>query len=319
MALPTNITTQYDTIGDREDLSDVIYDISPTETPFMNGIARDGKATAVFTEWQTDSLAAAATNQKLEGDDPTAEALSPTVRVGNYCQISEKMVVTSETVRVINQAGRGDELEYQVAKKGKELKRDMELALVQNQASVAGTEAVARSSAGAESWITTNADHGVGGSTAGYSGGLVAAPVDGTQRALTKTLVDTVMQNCWVAGGSPTKIMVGPHNRTVVSTFSGISTLETRADQGMDVTLVGAVDFYKSNFGTLMVVPNRFQRDRTALILDMDYWAMAYLRAMKLVPLAKTGDSEKRQLITEFTLISKNQGASGKVADLLTS
>ena len=322
MTLPTNTVTQYSTVGDREDLLDMIYDISPTETPFMNGIARS-KASSVYHEWQTDSLDPAAQNLALEGDDPTAKTYTASTRLGNYCQISQKTVVVSGTARAIDQAGRADELAYQVAKRGKELKRDMEFALTQNQASSAGGAGTARASAGLESWLATNKTSegtGTAQTTPGFSSGTVAAPTDSSVAGtFEKVSLDAVIKECWSAGGDPSVIMVGPHNRTVVSGFTGISTLETRADAQADVTLIGAVDFYKSNFGILKVVPNRFQRDQTAFVLDMDYFSVAFLRPMELNELAKTGDSEKRQMLTEYTLCVKNEAASGKITDLTTS
>lgn len=318
MAVPTNTVTEHSVVGTREDLQDVIFNIAPTETPFMSGIEKSG-ASQVLHEWQTDDLSAAATNTAVEGDDPTALALSPTVRVGNYCQISQKTVIVSGTSSASDQAGRSDELSYQVSKRGRELKRDMEFALVQNQASTGASAGSARTSAGAESWLETNTSFGGTGANGGFSGGTVSAPTDGTQRALTKALLDGVIQSCWTQGGDPTVIMVGPHNRTVVSGFSGISSLETPANANSDVTLIGAVDFYKSNFGTLKVVPNRFMRDRTALVLDMEMWSVAFLRSLQMNSLAKTGDNEKRQMLAEYTLCCKNEKASGKVADLATS
>lgn len=322
MTVPTNTVTSHSTIGNREDLTDMIYDISPTETPFMNGIARDS-AKAVFHEWQTDVLEAAAANRAIEGDDPTAKTFAATTRVGNYCQISQKTVIVSGTASAIDQAGRADELAYQVAKRGKELKRDMEFALTQNQASSAGGAGTARSLASVESWLATNKTSlgtGTAQTTPGYASGVVAAPTDSSVAGtFTKASLDAIIKECWTQGGDPTVIMVGPHNRTVVSGFTGISTLETRADGGSDVTLVGAVDFYKSNFGILKVVPNRFQRDKTAFVLDMDYWCVSFLRPMQLNPLAKTGDSEKRQMLCEYTLKAKNEASSGKITDLVTS
>ena len=207
-----------------------------------------------------------------------------------------------------------------MAKRGKELKRDMEFALTRNQASSAGGAGTARSLASLESWIATNKTSqgtGTAQTTPGYSSGTVAAPTDSTiAGTFTKANLDAVIKECWSAGGDPTVIMVGPHNRTIVSGFSGISTLETKADASMDITLIGAVDFYKSNFGILKVVPNRFQRDQTAFVLDMDYWCVSFLRPMQLSELAKTGDSEKRQMLTEYTLKAKNEASSAKITDL---
>lgn len=319
MAVPSNTVTEHAVVGTREDLSDIIHNISPTDTPFMTMCGRE-KADQVYHEWQTDELAAPATNAAVEGDDPTAAALTPTVRIGNICQISQKTVIVSGTSEASDHAGRSSEFSYQVVKRGRELKRDMEFALTRNQASTAASAGNARTSAGLESWIETNvnlADGTVDGVVGGFGSGVVAAPTDGTERAFTKAQLDGVIQDCWAEGGNPTTIMVGPANRQVISTFSGISTLQTDATASGDVTMIGAIDFYKSNFGTLKVVPNRFQRDRTAFVLDPEMWAIAYLRPMTMHDLAKTGDSKKKQLLCEYTLVSKNEKASGKVADLL--
>lgn len=334
MTLPTNTVTNYD-IGTggadsvREDLEDIVYNISPTETPFITSIPR-GKASQVFHEWQTDTLDDVATNRALEGDDPTAITYSASTRVGNYCQISQKTVIVSGTAIASDQAGRASELSYQVAKRGKELKRDMERALVSNQASSAGGAGTARSLASVESWLSTNKTSegtGTAQTTPGYSSGTVAAPTDSSVAGtFEKAPMDAVIQEIFVEGGEPTVIMVDPFNRTKISGFSGISTLQTDANMSDSVSLIGAVDFYKSNFGILKVVPNRFMRSAkwsdlvsTALILDLDYWEVAYLRPMQLNPLARTGDSEKRQMLAEFTLVSKNEAASGKVTDLTVS
>ena len=322
MALPTNTWTSFSSVGAREDLADIIYDISPTDTPFLTEAAKLS-ASNVYHEWQTDSLAAAATNIALEGDDATGATLSPTTRVGNYLQISQKTVVVSGTQRAMTFAGRADEYSLQTMKKGKEIKRDMEYALTRNQASSAGGVGTGRSLASLESWLATNKTSvgtGTAQTTPGFASGTVAAPTDSTVAGtLTKAALDAVIQACWTQGGDPKTIMVGPHNRTVVSTFTGISTLQTDASARADVTLIGAVDFYKSNFGTLKVVPNRFQRDQTVFVLDMDYLGVSMLREMKVTPLAKTGDNDKAQLVTEYTLCVKNEAASGKVTDCTTS
>lgn len=322
MALPTNTWSSFSAIGNREDLSDIIYNISPMDTPFTSE-ATKMRATSTYTEWQTDALRAAAANRALEGDDATGTTLSATTRLGNYCQISRQTVIVSGTQRAVDSAGRADEYSYQVVKSGKELKRDMELALCQNQASSAGGVGTARSTASLESWLKTNKTSvgtGTAQTTPGYSSGTVAAPTDSTvQGTFTKASLDDVIQKCWTQGGDPKVIMVGPFNRTLVSGFSGISTLQTDANARADVTLIGAVDFYKSNFGTLKVVPNRFQRDRTVLVLDMEYLGIAALRDMKITPLSKTGDSDKALLLHEFALVVKNEAASGKITDCTTS
>lgn len=321
MALPTNTWTSFSAIGNREDLSDIIYDISPMDTPFVSEAQKLG-ATGVYHEWQTDALRAAAANRALEGDDATGATLSPTTRVGNYCQISQQTVIVSGTQRSVDSAGRADEYSYQVAKAGREIKRDMEFALTQNQASSAGGAGTARSLASLESWLATNKTSvgtGTAQTTPGFSSGTVAAPTDSSVAgSFTKAALDAVIEECWVQGGDPKTIMCGPHNRTQLSGFTGISTLQTDANANQDVTLMGAVDFYKSNFGILKVVPNRFQRDQTIFVLDMEYLGVSTLRDMQVNPLAKTGDNDKAQLLVEYTLCVKNEAASGKVTDATT-
>lgn len=323
MSLPSNTFSSYDARGNREDLEDVIYNISPMETPFTSR-AEKVKAAAVFHEWQTDALAAAAANRQLEGDDATGNTLSATTRYGNYCQISRKVVVVSGTQRAINTAGRKDEYSYQVAKAGKELKRDMEFALTQNQASRAGSEATARSLGSIESWLFSvagNVTDGTGGTTPAYSSG-VSAPTDASSTntiSFTETRLKGVIKSCWEDGGDPGIIMVGPFNKQRASGFTGIATLYRDANGNKQASVVGAADLYISDFGEHRIVPNRFSRDRTALILDMDYWAIAQLRPIQMIPLAKTGDSDKAEMLTEYTLVARNPNASGKVADLKTS
>lgn len=322
MTVPTNTVTEHSVVGTKEDLADIIYNISPTDTPFMNGIER-ASASQVYHEWQTDTLDAAASNRVIEGDDPTAKTFSASTRIGNYCQISQKTVVVSGTSVASDQAGRSNELSYQATRRGKELKRDMELALTQNQASSAGGAGTARSLASLESWLATNKTSvgtGTAQTTPGFSGGTVAAPTDSSVAgAATKSALDDVIQKCWSEGGSPTTIMCGPFNRTAISGFSGISTLQTDANMKGDVALIGGVDFYKSNFGILKVLPNRFQRDQTIFVLDMDMFAVSFLRDIQMNPLAKTGDSEKQQMLAEYTLRVNNEAASGKITDCTTS
>lgn len=323
MTLPTNTFSSYDATGNREDLEDVIYDISPMDTPFLSRLERT-KATAVFHEWQTDTLTAAGANRQLEGDDATGNTLAATTRRGNYCQISRKVVVVSGTQRAVNPAGREDELSYQVAKAGKELKRDMEYALVRNQASDNGSEATVRSLGSVESWLPSAAGNvvdGTGGTTPAYSSG-VAAPTDATSTNLitfTEARLKSVIQSIWTDGGDPKVIMVGPYNKTKASAFTGIATQYRENSGTKQATILGAADVYISDFCEHKIVANRFQRDRTALILDMDYWALATLRPIQKIDLAKTGDADKKELLVEYTLVARNTDASGKVADLRTS
>ena len=322
MAVPAGTFLTFTAIGNREDLSDVIYNISPTETPFMSNIPRVG-ASAVYHEHQTDALAAAASNRVVEGDDATSPGHSPTTRIGNYCQISDKVIRVSGTQRAVVSAGRADEYSYQTSKAGQELKRDMEYALVRNQASSSGGAATARSLASVESWLSTNrtsAGTGTAQTTPGFSSGVVAAPTDSTVAgAFTEGHLQTVISECWDQGGDPTVVMVGKFNKQAVSGFPGIATQYRDNPQVGQATIIGAADVYVSDFGTFNVVPNRFMRDQTALVLDMDYWALAELRSMEITPLAKTGDSDQAQLLCEYTLESRNEAASGKISDLTTA
>ena len=313
MAQPTNTFDTYDSIGEREDLSDVIYNISPTDTPFLSSAAKT-KATAVLHEWQTDSLAAAVTtNQVIEGDEATADAITATTRLSNSCQIMDKVIVITGTQEAVDKAGRASEIAYQIAKKAKELKRDLEASLTSNNAEVTGSATAARVAGGLRSWVATNDVMG----TSGTSGGLGnTAAGNGTQRVFTESLLKSVIKSVWNAGGNPTMIMVGPFNKQKLSGFTGNS---TRFDAGADATLYTSVDVYASDFGQLQVVPNRFSRDRDAWVLDMDYWGVAFLRDFTMHELSKTGDSEKRQLLLEATLESRNEAASGLVADVTTS
>ncbi len=313
MAQPTNTFDTYDSVGEREDLSDVIYNISPTDTPFLSSAAKT-KATAVLHEWQTDSLAAASTsNAVIEGDEATLDAVTATTRLSNSCQIMDKTVVITGTQEAVDKAGRASEIAYQIAKRAKELKRDMEAMLTTNNAEVAGNASTARELGSLRAWVATNDDMGASGSSGGAGN---TAATDGTQRVFTESALKSVIKSVWNAGGDPTMIMVGPFNKQKLSGFTGNS---TRFDAGADATLYTSVDVYASDFGQLQVVPNRFSRDRDAWVLDMNYWGIAFLRDFSMHELAKTGDTDKRQLLVEATLESRNEAASGVVADLTTS
>jgi len=306
--------TAHTAIGQREDLTDIIYDISPTETPFMSSIGKT-KATAVYHEWQTDSLAAATTaNAAIEGADATSATLSPTVRLGNYTQIIQKTVQVSGTLDTVNKAGRKSEKAYQLAKASAELKRDLETILCANQGRSAGTSTIARKLGSILSWIKTNSDKASDGSDPATIG--VSTRTDGTVRTFTEALLKTVVSEVFVSGGSPKILMVGALGKQKVSSFAGIAAQRYMAPGNTPTTIIGAADVYMSDFGTMSVVPNRFMRARDALILDPEYAALAYLRPFQTNDLAKTGDSENTQLLAEVTLEVKNEAAHGIVADL---
>jgi len=316
MAQPANTYDAYDMVGQREGLTNILENISPTDVPFQSNIRRS-KATSILHEFQTDSLAAAASNAVIEGDDSAAEAQVPTVRLSNRTQISKKVVLVTGTANATVKAGRGkNELSYMLAKAGKELKRDMEVDLCGKNALVAGNATTARKLRGFESWTQTNASRGSGGSD-NSSTGVVT---DGTQRAFTEAMLKTVLQGAFTQGGDPDCVMVGPFNKQKVSGFGGIATLyrDTAGSKGQ-ASIMGAADLYVSDWGEVKIVPNRFQRDRTAMVIEKDKWAVAYLRPFKQEKLAKTGDSDKVHMVVEYTLESRQEASGGKVADLTTS
>jgi len=318
MALPTNTFATYEAIGNREDLSDVIYRIDPTETPFMSGIEKE-KATAVNHEWQTQALAAVNTgNAQLEGDDAIADPTTATVRLGNICQISRKTPRVTGTQRAVEHAGRDDEMAYQEMLKGLELKRDMEAILVgTNQAKGTGNDAAARNLGSVLSWIKSNTSKGAGGGDPAAANGSNTR-TDGTQRVFTEANLKSVLQSVWQSGGKPDVIMTGGFNKQVFSTFTGrASPIEdTKAKK-----IVAAVDAYESDFGQLKIAPNRFMRQRDVLVFQMDMWAVAYLNGRRFVsfPLAKTGDSDWKEILSEYTLVARNEKSSGGVFDNTTA
>ena len=310
----------YQTVGIREDLADIIYNISPTETPFMSGVAKN-KATNTTHQWQTDALADVAANAAVEGDDISYATLAASTKETNYTQISTKGIQVSGTNDAVTSAGRNNELAYQVAKAAKELKRDMETALLSNVAKDAGDASTARTLGGCQTWIETNVDAGAGGSGAGNG----AARVDGTQRAFTEDQLKGVLRSCYNEGGNPNMIMVGAFNKQKLSGFTGGS---TRFDAAEDRRLITSIDVYESDFGTMQVAPNRFIRGangtaakvgQDALILEMDYWSVSFLRDFSLQTPAQTKDADQRFMVAEYTLESRNEKASGMVTDLTTS
>ena len=318
MTIVTNTFLTFSAKGIREDLTDIIYNISPTQTPFMSSAGKT-KAQQTFHEWQTDSLASAQTNNaQIQGDDiSTFDPATATTRLGNYTQILRKTVVISDTLDVVKKAGRASEVAYQVAKKLKELKRDMEATLCNNQQRSAGSSTSAPQLAGLESWIYTNtATPGAGGSGPAANDGT-GLRTDGTQRGFTEALLKTVIGSIFDnSGEEPDLLMVGRFNKQVASTFAGNATRMNEADTGK---LFASVDVYEHDFGTLKIVPNRFQRSRSGLIINSELWALAFLRPVKIDDLAKTGDAEKKMIITEMSLESRNEAGSGIIPDLTTS
>jgi hypothetical protein len=308
----------YAAIGLREDLSDIIYNISPTDTPFMSTVGKT-KATAVYHEWQTDSLAAAAVNAAVEGADASSATLSPTTRVGNRTQISQKTVAVTGTLQAVDKAGRKSELAYNLSKASSEIKRDMEFTFLNNTVQSNGTAgSTARVLGGLQTWLATNGDFGSGGS-AGSSG--TTARTNGTNRTFTETELKTVIKEVFESGGSPKILMVTPAHKQTVSAFAGIAAQRYMAPSDAPTTIIGAADIYLSDFGSVSVVPNRFMlsgnsANEVAFVLDPEYAAVAYLRPFQTIELAKNGDSDRTQLLVEYTLEVKNEAAHGIIADL---
>jgi hypothetical protein len=312
--------TRYDAVGAREDLSDVIYNISPQDTPIMSSIGKT-KATAVYHEWQTDALASANTSNALvEGADATAATLSPTSRIGNYTQIVGKTVQVSGTLEAVDKAGRKSEKAYQLAKASAELKRDIEAIITANQGQSAGNSSTARVMGSLLSYIKTNTNKG-SGTTAGADPTTigVSTRTDGTTRTFQESMLKDVVAKVFTSGGTPSVLMVSPALKQVVSNFTGLAQHRYNSNTGGDVTILAGADLYQSDFGVLQIVPNRFMRTRDALVLDPEYAALAYLRPFQTVELAKTGDSEKTQILAELTLEVKNEAAHGGVFDLSAS
>ena len=311
MALATSALSTYAAIGNREDLSDMIYNISPTDVPFLTSIGR-GTADATLHEWQQDVLASAASdNQVLEGDEATTDTATPTTRIVNTCEIQDKVARVTGTQQAVKTAGRRDEMAYQIVKRAKELRRDMETDLTGANARNAGNATTARVSAGLETWYSTNTTFGSAGSTTATVQ-TAGAITGGTDVPLTEAVLKASLASAWNAGGDPDCIMVGSNNKQVISGFTGNA---TRMKGAEDKTLVAAVDIYDSDFGTLEIKPNRFQNATTVHILQTDMWEVAYLRPVRMSPLAKDGDSERKQILVEWTLVAKNQAASAAIFD----
>lgn len=318
MGQATGTTDTYDLVGLAEDVEDVIFNISPQETPLLT-MAKKKKASATLHQWQTDSLAAAAANRQIEGDDSTYATAAPTTLLSNYCQIAKKTVMVSGTADAVRKYGRKEEFAYQIAKKGKELKRDIEYSLVRNQTSSAGGSATARSSAGIESMIAGNSIETNGtGTTPGYSAGVWAAPTDGTSTAMTEGDLVNILEAAWTDGGDPSTIMTNTALKKRIATFGGASKFagfynpKQGASQGM---VIGGVDTYISDFGEHKIVLNRHMRTTVLLALDPDYVSIGWLRSIKFEERAKTGDATRGELLCEYCLIADNPDAHGKGAD----
>lgn len=316
--------TRYDNYkAVREDLTDIIYNISPTSTPFMSNIGRES-VDNTYHEWQTDVLASPNTsNAAIEGADATDTAFVATNRVGNYTQISTKTINVSGTSGAVDTAGMKTLESYLLAKRGRELKRDMESILLNNQPAVVGNNSTARNLAGFPTWIKTNvvlngasiptmSSTDDGYPNAGWTG--LTSPV-----AFTEAMVKSAMQQLWTSGGESKMMMVGPHNKVAFSSFAGIALNRVDHRDPKQAFILGAADVYVSDFGNLDIVPNRFTMDTFALLIDPEYAKIGYLRPFERIPLAKTGDSRRTEMIVEYTLVVGTEKAHAAVANLATS
>lgn len=323
MTQVSGTTDTYDLIGTAEDVEDAIFNISPTETPLLT-LANRKTATATLHQWQTDALAGVTANRQVEGDDATYSTATPTTMLSNYCQISRKTLIVSRTADKVQKYGRAKEKARLMVKYGKELKRDIEYALVGNQASSAGGSATARSSAGIESMIAGNrilvTTGNTTGTTPGYAAGVWAAPTDGTATVtFDEGTIKAGIEAAWTDGGDPRIIMLPYGAKKQFAGFSGATkyagTYVPQGSKTAEAALIGGVDMYISDAGDHKLVLNRHMRTRTILGIDPDYVSVAFLDGIKEFPLAKTGDAEKSMLITEFCLVLENPDAFFKIQD----
>ena len=316
MAQPSNTFDSYDAKGIREDLSNVIYNISPEETPFYSSLKKV-KASNTLHEWQTDTLRASAANAHIEGDDTTASAMTATSRLGNYTQIFKNAVTVPDTDEGLDKAGRSAEMAYQTLKIAKEQKLDIEKALFSNNARVAGSGTVARELAGAPTWMISNITN-AGTGAANATGDGTDARTNGTQTAFTQADFDSAMQSIWENGGRPDSVYLSAYQMNIALGFTGNNNQRSAVQAG-DKKVVKSLDVYVTPWGTVEFTPTRENAGRDVFIMQNDMWSCAALRPTKNTALAKTGDSTKRQVLTELTLICKNEKASGMVVDCSTS
>jgi len=299
----------------------VIYDISPSETPFYSACAKV-KATNTYHEWQTDALRASAANAHIEGDDTTGNAITATTRLGSYTQIFKNAVVIPDTDSGLKKAGRAKEIAYQTLKIAKEQKLDIEKALFDNTARVAGNSTTARKLAGAPAWMITNTVFGANEGADPTGDGTDARTDEVTAvTAFSQTKFDTVMQSIWEQGGNPDVVYLSAFQMNVALGFTGMNNQRSTIGAAVGGTnaVVNAIDVYVTPWGTVEFTPTRENRSRDVFVMQSDMWKVGVLRPTKQTDLAKTGDSTRKQVITELTLVCANEKASGLIADNTTS
>lgn len=307
-----NTYATFNSVRNREQLMNNIWNVSVSETPFVKMIGKEA-VEGVFVEWNTDSYAAAVSNKVEQGNQSTIVAVTPTVRLGNRTQISEKVFGITGTQEKVEKAGQKSEYGYQLAKKMVELKKDIEFGCLQNTTSIAASAGVAPQARGVPGFMDSNTSLGAGGVAANPVTNTAA--VDGTQRAFTETLLKTVLQTMFDNGADidSTYIFLPSTQRTVFDTFLAG---QTRFDKAEDKALTATLEVYIGPFGRVKTVNARHMRQREAFIINPEFMALGTLRAMKDTPLAKVGDTENTLVNTEWTLINKNTKAHGVIADL---
>jgi hypothetical protein len=318
MTQPTNTFDSYDSVGIREDLSNVIYNVSPEETPFYSK-AKKTSAKNTLVEWQTDSLRASAANAHIEGDSTAGEARGATTRLGNYTQIFKNAVVVPDTDEGLDKAGRAKEVAYQTLKIAKEQKLDIEKALFDNNARAAGSSSAARELAGAPAWLITNTAFGAN-EGANPTGDGTDARTDETTAltAFDQAKFDGVMQSIWEEGGKPDTVYLSAFQMNKALGFTGNNNQRSAVQAG-DERVIKSLAVYVTPWGTVEFMPSRENRSRDVFIMQDNMWEVAVLRPTKNVALAKTGDNTTRQVVTELTLCAKNEKANGMIADNTTS
>jgi len=321
MTTPTNTYTRYSAgTNVREDLIDLITMTNPEKTPLISSF---GTATAENTlhEWQRDSLRAPnKDNAAIDGDDATASAKTPPLRVGNYCQIFQDTISTSGRANKVKKAGMKTASGYYKAKAYKELQRDQEAMALSLNPAVAGNGALASKSGGLGVLIYTNAFHGGAGATAAHtSGAPTTANTAGTNRAFTEALLKAAVQQTYTnCGEVPPIAMMSPYHKGIFSTFAGIALNRKEIGKKEQAQIIGGADVYMSDFGSITVVPNYIMAGQDVVYgINPEYGDSAYLRSYQSTPLGKSGDSDREQVLCDSTVRLTSEIAQYAIKNLV--
>jgi hypothetical protein len=318
-ATPAGTYLETAAIGVKEDLADIIYRIDPDETPLVSACSRVG-ANQVLTEWLVQELNAAADNAQPEGFTAVMQAVLKPVRLNNVCQIIARTVGVSGTLRVVDMAGGEDEYNRQLVLRGMEVKRDLELATT---SPLVRTITDPRHMSGLPCY-TLNGSRGAGAGVMPVGDGSNAGTA-GTLRDLTLAMVDAATQQCWQAGGKPTLGIMSGNVKAYFATLSQGGTGNAVVAQNIQnvttsesVTIMGAVDVYRSNFGTIQLAPDRFCPLHQILLVSPDYVELAPLPQRDIISLdfAMTGDNSQGGVLFEGTLRPTAPKAHATIFDL---